>query len=336
MPERKSLGARRLFKTLLPALMRPEITLLLAILVLSVYFQTQNPSYGTWANIQNVLRWVAIYAIIAVGEMFVIISGGIDLSVGSVVALTGMVSAFFMVNLQIPLFIAVVLTLAVAALIGFWHGFFVGKFSPPLPHIVPSFLVTLTTLFIGRGLAQYITSGYPIAVSASDFPTFIFVGRGTILSIPFPVILLVVAVILSAYVLNFSVWGRHIYAVGGNLQAARVSGIGINRMRILCYMICSVLAGLAGMLVVGRLQSAWPGVGSGYELTAIGSCVLGGVSLAGGAGTSPGVILGVALVAIIENGLVMMNVSPYLHQITIGAILVVAVSIDFIRRFRKG
>ena len=318
-------------------LLRSEVTLIFAIVVIFVYFAYYAPLFASPSNLQNIGRWIGTYLFMGLGEMFVLISGGIDLSIGSVVAFTGLVLAYLIEVVKMPWILAILVTLLIAAGIGAFHGFFVSKFSPPLPQIVPAFLITLITQFALRGAAQFWTKGYPIVLTKGQFQDFIFLGNGNWLEIPVPLIVALIVLVLSYLLLNLSIVGRHIYAVGGNLEAAIVTGVKVNRIRLLSYILCTVLTAMTGVIIVARLSSAYPGVGSGYELQAIASCVLGGVSLIGGEGLPFGVLLGVMLMTIIENGLVVMNVSPYLHLIIIGLLLLVAVAADFVkrRRFRR-
>ncbi len=315
-------------------LLRPETTLIFTTSLIFAYFATSAPLFASTSNLQNIGRWVGTYGFMVLGEMLVIISGGIDLSIGSMVALSGLILAYFLEIAGIHWILAIILTLFVAAGIGTLHGAFVSRFSPPLPQIVPAFLITLATQFALRGVAQFWTRGYPIVLSKDKFQDFIFLGNGSILEIPVPLLLTLVILGIMFLLLNLSKIGRHIYAIGGNLEAAIVTGVRVNRVRILCYTLSSTLSAATGIMITARLSAAYPGIGSGYELQAIGSCVLGGVSLVGGEGLPFGVLLGLLLITVIENGLVVMNVSPYLHLIIIGALLSVAVSADFLKRYR--
>lgn len=327
--------SRRSFISLLTHfVLRPELTLIFATLAIASYFAYVAPAFASTLNLQNIARWIGTYSFMGLGEMFVLLSGGIDLSIGSVVAFSGLVLAHLMENMGINWILSIFLTLLIAAGIGAFHGFFVSRFSPPLPQIVPAFLITLITQLALRGLAQFWTKGYPIVLTKGRFEDFIFLGNGNLWEIPIPLLMILIILALAFLLLNLSVIGRHIYAVGGNLEAAIVTGIKVHRVRIFCYILSSVLAAMTGVIITARLSSAYPGVGSGYELQAIASCVLGGVSLIGGEGLPFGVILGVTLMTVIENGLVVMNVSPYLHLIIIGILLAIAVTVDFIKRHR--
>jgi len=316
-------------------LMRSELTLILATAAIVVYFTNTAPLFASPSNLQNIGRWVGTYGFMGLGQMFVLISGGIDLSTGSIVAFSGLVLAYLMENLGINWSAAITMTLLLSACIGAFHGFFVSKFSPPLPQIVPAFLITLITQLTLRGVAQYWTRGYPIVLTKAEQLEFVFLGNGNIGFIPVPLILTLTVLVFSFLLLNLSVIGRHIYAVGGNIEAAIITGVKVNRVRVFCYILSSMFSSITGVIITARLNSAYPGIGVGYELQSIASNVLGGVSLVGGEGLPFGVVLGILLMTVIENGLVVMNVSPYLHLIIIGMLLALAVTVDFLKRYRR-
>jgi ribose transport system permease protein len=279
-----------------------------------------------------IMRFVATFGLLAIGELFVIITGGIDLSVGSMTALTGVIVATLMVKgvgsipaLSIPLSIIIVFILA--SFVGLWHGFSVTKMY------IPPFIITLGTWLMARGLATYITRGYPI-VFESDFP-FLILGQGDIFQIPIMFIILVLIAIISSFTLNSTTLGRHIYAIGGNIEAARVSGVHVNRIRVYCYITSSGLACLVGIILASRLGQGTPTVGTAYELWAIAAAVIGGTSLFGGEGSVFGVILGAAIMGVMINGMVLLNISSYLQNVILGIVLVIAVTYDTFRRHRS-
>jgi ribose transport system permease protein len=310
-----------------------EINVIIAFLILCLFFYWQRSDvFLKSANLAVIMRFVATFGLLAIGELFVIITGGIDLSVGSMTALTGVIVATLMVKgvgpfpaLSIPLSIIIVLVLA--GLIGLWHGFSVTKMN------IPPFIITLGTWLMARGLAAYITRGYPI-VFESDFP-FLSLGQGEIFQIPIMFIILVVLAFISSFMLNSSTLGRHIYAIGGNIEAARVSGVHVNRVRIFSYITSSVLACLVGIILASRLGQGTPTVGSAYELWAIAAAVIGGTSLFGGEGSVLGVILGAAIMGVMINGMVLLNISSYLQNVILGIVLVIAVTYDTLRKYRS-
>ena len=309
-----------------------EMNVTIAFLILCLFFYWRSPDvFLKPANLAVIMRFVATFGLLAIGELFVIITGGIDLSVGSMTALTGVIVATLMVKgvgpiqaLGIPLSIIIVFILA--SLVGLWHGFSVTKMY------IPPFIITLGTWLMARGLAAYITRGYPI-VFESDFP-FLILGQGEIFQIPIMFIILVVIALISSFMLNSTTLGRHIYAIGGNIEAARVSGVHVNRIRIFCYITSSALACLVGIILASRLGQGTPTVGTAYELWAIAAAVIGGTSLFGGEGSVFGVILGAAIMGVMINGMVLLNISSYLQNVILGIVLVIAVTYDTLRRYR--
>ncbi|MEJ2302532.1 MAG: ABC transporter permease [Anaerolineales bacterium] len=283
-----------------------EINVTIAFLILCLFFYWQSPDvFLKPANLAVIMRFVATFGLLAIGELFVIITGGIDLSVGSMTALTGVIVATLMVKgvgpiqaLGIPLSIIIVFILA--SLVGLWHGFSVTKMY------IPPFIITLGTWLMARGLAAYITRGYPI-VFESDFP-FLILGQGEIFQIPIMFIILVVIALISSFMLNSTTLGRHIYAIGGNIEAA---------------------------ILASRLGQGTPTVGTAYELWAIAAAVIGGTSLFGGEGSVFGVILGAAIMGVMINGMVLLNISSYLQNVILGIVLVIAVTYDTLRRYRS-
>jgi len=226
-----------------------------------------------------------------------------------------------------PMIPAALIVLVVAASVGLWHGMFVTKLR------VPAFIITLGTWLIARGLAAFITRGYPI-VYPSNHP-FLALGQGRVGQIPIMFIVLIIVALIAAFILSATTLGRHVYAVGGNIEAARVSGINVNRTRLFCYATSSIMAGMVGILLASRLGQGTPTVGSGYELWAIAATVIGGTSLFGGEGTVLGAILGAAIMGVMVNGMVLVNLSSYLQDVVLGAVLVIAVTYDTWRRYRR-
>jgi ribose transport system permease protein len=310
-----------------------EINVTIAFLILCLFFYWQSPNvFLKPANLAVIMRFIATFGLLAIGELFVIITGGIDLSVGSMTALTGVIVATLMIKgvgsippLGIPLSIIIVVILA--GLVGLWHGFSVTKLN------IPPFIITLGTWLMARGLAAYITRGYPI-VFDTGFP-FLSLGQGEIYQIPIMFIILVVLALISFFILNSTTLGRHIYAIGGNIEAARVSGVHVNRVRIFSYITSSVLACFVGIMLASRLGQGTPTVGNTYELWAIAAAVIGGTSLFGGEGSVIGVILGAAIMGVMINGMVLLNISSYLQNVILGVVLVIAVTYDTLRRYRS-
>ncbi|HDG62466.1 MAG TPA: ABC transporter permease, partial [Thermotoga sp.] len=289
-----------------------------------VFTAILNPRFLTAFNLQTLGKQIAIFGILAIGETFVIMSGGgaIDLSPGSMVALTGVMASWLMVH-GVPVSIAIILILGFSVLVGAWHGFFVTKLG------VPAFIITLGTLTMARGMAAVITRGWPIVGLPSHFLT---IGQGDILKIPIPVWILLIIALIADFFLRKTVYGKHLRAVGGNEVAARFSGVNVSRVRMIAFMVSGFLAGVAGIIIAARLSQGQPGVGSMYELYAIASTVIGGTSLTGGEGSVLGAVVGASIISLLWNALVLLNVSTYWHNVVIGIVIVTAVTMDVLRK----
>ena len=272
----------------------------------------------------NIVRQISFNAILAMGMTMVIITGGIDLSVGSVLAIAAVVSASFIKSASpiLPMPAALLIGLLIGAVCGLFNGVFVTKGK------LPPFIVTMVMMTIARGAAQLFTKGRPVS---GLLPEFTYLGAGFFLGIPVPIYILLVVVAVSHFILNNTRLGRYIYAVGGNEMAAEASGIKVHRIKLFAYIYSGILAALVGMILTARLNSASPVVGSGYELDAIAASVIGGTSMEGGRGKVIGVLVGALIIGTISNGLDILNVSSYWQQIVKGLIILVAVLID-----RKG
>jgi len=301
----------------------PEAGVVLACVAAFVAFALSAPTYSSTANMQVMGRDLAQFGILAIGESFVILTGGIDLSVGGLAGLSGILAGWFSVTHGMPAPLAIVLTLAICAGIGYWHGTMVNKLN------VPPFVITLVTFTICKGLALSITSGTPITGLSDIFGdlSLYYVGP-----IPIPALIFVGVAVLAWFALERTYVGRQIYAVGGNPEAARLAGIPVARRVTSAYVTSSVLAGVVGMLIIGRLGVADPSVaGTGYELTAIAAAVVGGVSLFGGEGRIVGIAAGAILLELISQGLLSLNVNTYYQTVAQGAVLGVAILADRVR-----
>lgn len=304
------------------------IFLIFAVMVLAA--SMLSPAFVSSTNLINIVRQMSIVGLIALGVTGVIVSGGIDLSSGSVVGLTAVVAASmaqmpgysgaFYRGLNLPLIVPVVAACVVGALVGAINGGLVAK-----AHI-PPFIATLGTYTAVRGAAMLYTGGRPISNLTDDYN---FIGQGDIFGLPVPIIILVVMAVITHVLYAHTKFGKYVYAIGGNEQAARVSGINTSRYKMLIYVYAAFLAGLAGLVVSSRIGSGQPGLGVGYELDAIAAAVIGGTSLsAGGIGTVAGTIVGALIIGVLNNTLDLMNVSAYWQQIIKGCIIVGAVIID--------
>jgi ribose transport system permease protein len=287
---------------------------LLIIVVLS--FTADN--FLTVNNLLNVFRQVSINALIAFGMTFVILTGGIDLSVGSILALSSALTAGMMGS-GMDTWLAVILGLGAGALMGAINGLFIAK-----GRLAP-FIVTLATMTIFRGLTLVYTNGKPITGLNKDFA---FLGKGYILQIPTPIIWMVVTFVVVYIILKHTTFGRRVYAVGSNEEATWLSGISTNKVKILVYSISGLLASVSGIILTSRLNSAQPTAGASYELDAIAAVVLGGTSLSGGKGWVVGTLIGAIIIGVLNNGLNLMNVSSFYQQVVKGAVILIAVLLD--------
>ena len=301
--------------------------IVIAFFVLCAVLTLLNQYFLTRHNITNVLRQASINGILAIGQTFVILTGGIDLSVGSLVAVCGILGAQVVTgdNPQSPA-LALLIGIGAGAGLGVVNGALVARLR------VPAFVATLGMLSVARGLTFISNDGMPVPNLADNFLT---LGQGFVAGVPVPVVLLGATVLIAWIVLRFTTYGRYVYAVGGNERSARTSGIGTRRVIFSVYVISGALAGLSGLLLAARTTSALPQAGLSYELDAIAAVVIGGTSLTGGVGSVIGTLFGALIIAIISNGLDLMGVSSYYQQVIKGAIIVLAVLLDTSRRARE-
>jgi ribose transport system permease protein len=248
-------------------------------------------------------------------------------SFGSVVGLGGVMVAYFMMRLGLPYWVSIPLTLLLGLLIGMAHGLFVTKLK------MHGFLITLVTLGLARGFILVLTGAFPITGLPREFSV---IGQGYVANlIPIPLVICAGVAVLAFYLLRFTYIGRQIYAVGGNVEAARLSGVNVDARIILCSIISVMCASTVGMIQAARLSIGHPAAGEGYELLAIAACILGGVSLMGGEGSLLGILVGAALIGVMQNEMVMLNINPYWHKIVISLVLLVAITLDYARRRQR-
>ncbi|MCZ4293399.1 MULTISPECIES: ribose ABC transporter permease [Vibrio] len=295
---------------------------LIALLFLIVVVSFLNPNFFTVDNILNILRQTSVNAIIAVGMTLVILTAGIDLSVGSVLALCGAFAAS-LIAMEVPVLIAVPTALLAGAALGAISGVIIAKGK------VQAFIATLVTMTLLRGVTMVYTDGRPISTGFTDTAdAFAWFGTGYALGIPVPVWLMVIVFAAAWYLLNHTRFGRYVYALGGNESATRLSGINVDRVKIGVYAICGLLAALAGIIVTSRLSSAQPTAGMGYELDAIAAVVLGGTSLMGGKGRIMGTLIGALIIGFLNNALNLLDVSSYYQMIAKAVVILLAVLVD--------
>lgn len=295
---------------------------LIALLVLIAVVSSLSPNFFSLNNLFNILQQTSVNAIMAVGMTLVILTSGIDLSVGSLLALTGAVAASI-VGLEVNALVAVAAALALGAAIGACTGIIVAKGK------VQAFIATLVMMLLLRGATMVYTNGSPVNTGFSDASdVFGWFGIGRPLGIPTPIWLMVIVFIAAWYMLHHTRLGRYIYALGGNESATRLSGISVDKVKVIVYSLCGLLAALAGVIEVARLSSAQPTAGTGYELDAIAAVVLGGTSLAGGKGRIVGTLIGALILGFLNNGLNLLGVSSYYQMIVKATVILLAVLVD--------
>lgn len=297
---------------------------LIALLVIAVVFAFVSEHFFTFHNLMNVARQTSIFAILAAGMTLVLTLGEIDLSVGANAGFCGVIAAFMLKKLGIDVPLVFVLTLGVGGLIGLLNGFLVAKIR------VPFFISTLATMSALTGGGYLITRGYPISLLPKAWSAF---GRGVVEGVPAPVIIMILAFLVLQIVQSRTVLGRRIYAVGANARAARLSGINTDRVRVVTYALCGVLAGLGGVVVSSRLDSGDPSVGPAFLLTLIAAPILGGTKLSGGEGTMFGTLIGALVLGVINNAMSLMNLNTYWQDVARG-LIVLAIVIPQIGRKR--
>ena len=294
----------------------PFIGLILLIIVVSIL----NPSFLDLSNLLNLLRQISINGLIAFGMTFIILTGGIDLSVGSILALS---SAFIalMITSGVDPIIAFIIGVLIGFVLGAVNGLLVTKGN------MAPFIATLATMTIFRGLTLVITDGNPIT-NLGDTYLFQLFSKGYFIGIPVPAVTMIIVFVILLIILQKTTFGRHTYAIGGNEVAAKISGIKVNKIKILIYGISGLMSALAGGILTSRLNSAQPTAGTSYELDAIAAVVLGGTSLTGGKGRIVGTLIGVLIIGVLNNGLNLLGVSSFYQQVVKGVVILIAVLID--------
>lgn len=302
---------------------------LIALFMLCLALSIMSDKFLTVANFWNVLRQISVNVCISTGMTLVVLTAGIDLSVGSVLALAGAITAGLLRNgIPVPdanLYIGFTLLgglvagLLTGSVLGWFNGWAITRFN------LPPFVATLAMLTIARGLTMLWTEGFPITGLGNSFT---YLGTGWLLGIPVPVWISALIVALAVLLTNKTRFGRYIYAIGGSESAARLSGVNIGRTKMLVYTISGALAAVGGMLVTSRLDSAQPNAGISYELDSIAAVVIGGTSLSGGRGSILGTVQGAIIIGVLNNGLVLLNVSPFWQQVVKGIVILLAVIID--------
>ena len=298
-----------------------ELTTVIALIILMAVITIINSNFLTANNLLNLLLQVTSNALIAFGMTFVILTGGIDLSVGSILALSSALTAGLLGS-GMPVTLAILISLILGCILGMINGLLIsyGKLAP--------FIVTLATMTIFRGATLVYTNGNPITKGLSDTFLFQFLGQGYIVGIPFPVIIMFIVFIVLYVLLHKTAFGKSVYAIGGNEKAAYISGVKLNKVKIIIYSISGIMASISGLIITSRLSSAQPTAGASYEMDAIAAVVLGGTSLSGGKGRILGTLIGALIIGVLNNGLNIIGVSAFWQQVVKGVVILIAVLID--------
>ena len=308
---------------------KENIGIIGALLVLCVFltvFPRTREVFPTSKNLFNVLRQNSTNLYLACGMLMVIILGGIDLSVGSIIALSGCVAAGCVSRYNLPIAVAIVAGILIGVIVGMFNGLVICKTT------IPPFIVTLATMNIAKGLAYVYTGGSPVRVVTKEWQ---FIGAGYVGPFPTPVVILLFVLIITAIVMNKTKLGRHIYAVGGNPMAAYFSGINTAKVKFIVHTYSGLMAGLAGVVLASRMYSGQPTAGDGAEMDAIAAVVVGGTSMAGGSGKIGGMIIGGLIIGVLNNGLNLLNVNSFWQYVVKGIVILLAVMLDFLRNKKK-
>jgi ribose transport system permease protein len=303
-----------------------RFAIILVFLGLCIFFTILNPAFIGIENIMQVLRNVAIMGIVCIGMSYSLISGGIDLSVGTIQGFSLIVAALMVLRLGVPFFLAAIIGILAGVIIGLINGFVINELN------VPPLITTLATMTIFRGVIYVLTGAKSVFGFQSNITT---MGQGFLGIVPIPVIIFAFVFILGWFFLTRTTIGRYFYGVGSNSEVARLSGINVKRIRYLVYIISGLLSGFAGIMLLSRLNSGQPRAGIGLEFEVITAVVLGGVSIAGGEGKLYGVLFGALIMGVLKNGLILTGVTEYYQMIITGAVLIIAVSIDTVSKKRR-
>lgn len=296
-----------------------KFSTLIILLVLFVLFSVASENFLKFSNILNVLRQISVLGILTCGMTFVIISGGMDLTVGAYLGLTGVIAAKLMGEAAFPIPVAILLTVLIITLLGLATGCLIVTLN------VSAIVITLGMMTVVRGLAYILSGGLPVYDLPESIVNF---GQGYVCGIPIPVIVMLFVVVVMAFVLKYSYFGRYIYAIGGNVEAAKLAGVAVGKITASLYAISAFLAAIAGIVLAGRISSGAPASGTGTEMDVVTAVVIGGVSVNGGKGTMAGAFFGAVIIGILSNGLTILNVGEYYQQVVKGVVLILAVAFD--------
>lgn len=296
---------------------------LVPLIVIVIFISILRPSFLTGDNIMNVFRQASVYAIMATGMTFVLLTGGVDLSQGSVLALC-CVTCALSIGATENMWVGIIVAILTGGVIGLLNGVVIAYMK------LPPFIMTLGSMYMVRGLALWVTNS--TQVSVNGYPVFTFIGQGFLFGIPFPVFVFIIIGAVAALFLTYFATGRCIFAVGSNKESARLSGVKVEKILVLVYTLSAICVSLAAVVYLSRLTAAQPTAGESYEMEAIAAAVVGGTSQAGGEGGILGSLIGAVIIAVIRNGLVLLGVGSYFTKIVVGLIIVLAVALDVTRR----
>jgi ribose transport system permease protein len=295
--------------------------LLAALLLLIVIFTTLSPNFMTVSNWTNVLRQLSNLMLLASGQTLVILTGGIDLSIGAMMGLVSVITAGAL--LQLNPFIAIAMGLLVGVMVGLVNGWLIGRVK------IAPFVATLGTMAISGGLAMVLTNGSPVHGLPNNW--FLNLGRGFLGPVPIPVAFAAAGVVVTHIILNFTTFGRYLYAIGGNEEATVLAGVNVDYYKIVTYMFASLLSAVAALLLTSRFITGQPQLGSGMELDSIAAAVIGGTALVGGTGSIGGTVIGVLIIGVLRNGLTLIGVSTFMQGVVVGVMLILAIYLSTLR-----
>lgn len=295
---------------------------LVILVVLMIIMGIIAPNFFSFTNIKNIGIQAAVNVVLAVGMLMVIIIGGIDLSIGAILALTG-VAAAYMLKAGVPMFLALLISCIMGGALGCLNGFVVTYMK------LPPFIATLGSTGVYRGIAQLVTDGLPVSQLPSEIRV---IGLGSILGIPNPIVIMLIVCLIIHIVLTYTTYGRTTFAIGSNYEATRLSGVPVSRNMMITYTIEGFLASVAGVILLGRLAVAQPNAATGYESNAIAAAVIGGASFSGGSGTVVGALIGALIISVLNNGFTLLGLNSFVQQIAVGLVVIFAVFADILQR----